>query len=56
MQNIDLMALDGRSLRVFLVVFEEMSVSKAAQRLDLTQSTVSHILDKLRNGLGDPLF
>jgi DNA-binding transcriptional LysR family regulator len=56
MKKIDFMALDGRSLRTFLVVFEEMSISNAANRLGVTQSAVSHLLDKLRLTLGDPLF
>lgn len=33
-----------------------MSISNAATRLDVTQSAVSHLLDKLRLTLGDPLF
>lgn len=56
MKNIDFLALDGRSLRTFLVVLEEMSISRAAARLGVTQSAVSHLLDKLRLTLGDPLF
>ncbi len=55
MKEIDFLALDGKSLRTFLVVLEELSVSKAAARLGVTQSAVSHILDKLRLALGDPL-
>lgn len=56
MKEIDFLALDGKSLRTFLVVLEELSVSKAAERLGVTQSAVSHTLDKLRLALGDPLF
>lgn len=56
MKEIDYLALDGRSLRTFLVVLEEISVSRAADRLGVTQSAVSHLLDKLRIALGDPLF
>jgi len=56
MKNIDFLSLDGRSLRTFLVVLEEQSVSRAAARLGVTQSAVSHLLDKLRLALGDPLF
>lgn len=56
MSKIDYSSLDGRALRTFLTVFEEMSVSKAAEQLGVTQSAVSHTLDKLRNALGDPLF
>jgi len=37
-------------------VLEEGSITKAAQRLGVTQSAVSHMLDKLRDLVGDPLF
>jgi len=56
MNNIDYLDLDGKSLRTFLTVLEEMSVSRAAERLGVTQSAVSHALDKLRTILDDPLF
>ncbi|MBD2858067.1 LysR family transcriptional regulator [Spongiibacter sp. KMU-158] len=56
MNKIDFLSLDGRSLRTFLMVLEERSISKAAARLGVTQSAVSHLLDKLRLTLGDPLF
>ena len=56
MKEIDFLSLDGRSLRTFLTVLEELSVTGAAARLGVTQSAVSHILDKLRLALGDPLF
>ncbi|MEM6640541.1 MAG: LysR family transcriptional regulator [Pseudomonadota bacterium] len=48
--------LDGQSLTVFLAVLEERSVSRAADRLALTQSAVSHTLARLRQVLDDPLF
>ena len=48
--------IDGRLLQVLLAVFEEQSVTRAAQRLDVTQSAVSHQLDKLRAIVGDALF
>jgi len=56
MKKIDLYDLDGHNLRTFLTVLEESSVSKAAERLDVSQSSVSHTLAKLRTVLGDPLF
>ena len=56
MKKIDFLSLDGRSLRTFLMVLDESSISKAAERLDVTQSAVSHTLDKLRIAFGDPLF
>lgn len=56
MRNFDIDRLDGQTIRTFLVVLEESSVSKAAERLGVTQSAVSHTLSKLRIILGDPLF
>lgn len=56
MKKIDYLSLDGHALLTFLTVLEEMSVSRAAERLDVTQSAVSHTLTKLRLALGDPLF
>ena len=56
MNKIDYLSLNGKGLKTFLVVLEESSISKAAERLGVTQSAVSHTLDKLRIALGDPLF
>lgn len=56
MKDFDFHRLDGQLLRTFLTVIEESSVSLAAKRLGVTQSTVSHSLNKLRTILGDPLF
>ncbi len=56
MNKIDFTDLDGKVLRVFLTILEESSVSKAADRLGVTQSAISHTLGKLRQVLGDPLF
>ena len=56
MQNIDLFRLDGHSLRVFVAVCETGSVSQTALQFDLSQSTISHTLEKLRATLNDPLF
>jgi DNA-binding transcriptional LysR family regulator len=56
MKDFDHLGLDGRSLRTFLTVLEEGSVSHAAARLGVSQSAVSHTLDKLRHALRDPLF
>jgi DNA-binding transcriptional LysR family regulator len=47
---------DLNLLRVFDLLYEEGSVTKAAMRLRLTQSAVSHSLARLREMLGDPLF
>jgi DNA-binding transcriptional ArsR family regulator len=48
--------LDGRLLQLLLAVVEERSVTRAAERLGVTQSAVSHLLDKLRAIVGDPLI
>lgn len=56
MSKIDYSALDGHILRLFLAVLEEGSVTAAAARLGVTQSAVSHGLDKLRAIVADPLF
>jgi DNA-binding transcriptional LysR family regulator len=48
--------LDGHLLQLLVAVHEEGSITRAAQRLGVTQSAVSHLLDKLRGIVGDPLF
>lgn len=48
--------LDGHALSLLLAVAETGSVTRAAERLGLTQSAVSHALDKLRAITGDALF
>lgn len=56
MSQFDHSDLDGKLLQLLLAVLEEQSVTRAAQRLGVTQSAVSHLLDKLRGIVGDPLF
>ncbi|PSJ45239.1 LysR family transcriptional regulator [Zobellella endophytica] len=48
--------LDLNLLRVFDVLMQCRNVTRAAERLNLSQSTVSHALARLRQALGDPLF
>jgi len=48
--------LDLNLLRVFDVLLEERSVTRAGARLGLTQSAVSHALNRLRYMLSDELF
>jgi len=48
--------LDGHLLQLLVAVHEEGSITRAAQRLGVTQSAVSHLMDKLRGIVGDPLF
>jgi DNA-binding transcriptional LysR family regulator len=47
---------DLNLLQVFDLLYEEGNVTKAAARLRLSQSAVSHALARLRVMLGDPLF
>ena len=47
---------DLNLLRVFDVLLEERNVTRAGARLGLTQSAVSHALNRLRYSLGDELF
>ena len=56
MSNSDHLRLDGYTLRTFITVLEETSVSKAALRLGVSQSAVSHTLDRLRLAFDDALF
>ncbi|MDE2377524.1 LysR family transcriptional regulator [Bradyrhizobium sp.] len=56
MSQFDHLDLDGHLLQLLLAVIEEGSITHAAQRLGVTQSAVSHLLDKLRGIVGDPLF
>ena len=56
MRNVDISQVNGRILRIFLAVYDLKSVSKAAHLLDISQSTVSHNIEKLRGILGEGLF
>ena len=56
MKKYDYLGLDGYTLRTFVTVLEETSVSKAALRLGVSQSAVSHTLDRLRLAFHDALF
>ena len=50
------MAFDLNLLRVAIAIDEEGSVSRAAQRLGVSQPATSAALARLRKALGDPLF
>lgn len=52
----DLRRLDLNLLHVLHVLLEERSVSRAAERLHLSQSATSHALARLRRHFNDPLL
>jgi len=56
MHEIDLHRLDLNLLVALHVLIEERSVSRAAERLHLSQSATSHALGRLRDYFGDPLL
>ena len=56
LNEIDLSRTDLNLLVLFEVVLEERHVGRAADRLALTPSAVSHGLGRLRRMLNDPLF
>jgi len=56
MKNVHFPNLDLNLLKVFEALLEEKSVTRAGERLGLTQSAVSHALNRLRVALDDELF
>jgi DNA-binding transcriptional LysR family regulator len=48
--------LDLNLLRIFDTLYDLRSVTRAAERMNLTQSAISHALGRLRRALDDPLF
>jgi DNA-binding transcriptional LysR family regulator len=48
--------LDLRHLRIFLAVYAMRNVTRAADAVGLSQSSVSVVLSQLREHYGDPLF
>src|ERR1700754_5216533 len=52
----DVHAVDLNLLKIFAAVHAEGSVSRAAERVGLTQPSVSHGLARLRTLFRDPLF
>src|SRR5918997_5109390 len=56
LNRIDLSRADLNLLVLFEVVLEERHVGRAAERLNLSPSAVSHGLGRLRRLLNDPLF
>ena len=56
MNKFDWSDLDVKLLRLLVTVVHTGSITRAAQQLGVTQSAVSHLLDKLRAITADPLF
>ena len=56
MKKIDHLDLDGHALKLLTLVVQLGSVTQAAHALGVTQSSVSHQIDRLRAITGDPLF
>lgn len=54
--NVSIQALNLNLLLVLDALCRERNVTRAAERLGLTQSAVSNALAQLRHTLGDPLF
>ncbi|MDE4133736.1 LysR family transcriptional regulator [Phaeobacter sp. QD34_3] len=52
----DPLSLDFSALRTLRLVHGYRSFSRAAETLDVNQSTVSYTVDRLRRAFGDPLF
>ncbi|MBN8511365.1 MAG: LysR family transcriptional regulator [Burkholderiales bacterium] len=48
--------LDLFTLECFDILMRERSVSRAAERMDMSQSSMSEVLARLRDRLGDPLL
>ena len=52
----NLRSIDLNLLLVFDTVYSERSISKAAEKLNLSQPTISNAVARLRDRLDDPLF
>jgi len=55
-KKINIMRFDLNLLRIFVSIFEERTLTSAAERLGLTQPALSHALRRLRDVAGDELF
>jgi DNA-binding transcriptional LysR family regulator len=56
MKKFDISKLDFHALQVLISVHQLGSISAAAQKFDMSQSSVSYIIERLRAAFDDPLF
>src|SRR5258706_15962144 len=56
MHYMNISSFDLNLLRVFDAMMAERNVTRAAQRVFLSQPAASHALARLRKEIGDPLF
>jgi DNA-binding transcriptional LysR family regulator len=56
MKNVHNASLDLNLIRIFDALIREQNVSKAADQLGMSQSSMSHALRRLREFFNDPLF
>ena len=56
MKSIDISSLSVSTLQALVAIQHWGSLSKAAERIEVTQSTLSHTLKRLRAAFGDELF
>ena len=56
MNDIDMSNLSVAALRALVTIHETGSLSRAAEKLGVTQSTLSHTLGRLRKAFNDALF
>ncbi|MGV3651124.1 MAG: LysR family transcriptional regulator [Devosia sp.] len=56
MKSVHISGLDVATLRALLAIHKRGSLSRAAEQLGVTQSTLSHTLKRLRAAFGDELF
>ncbi|MBD2484874.1 LysR family transcriptional regulator [Planktothrix sp. FACHB-1365] len=56
MQQIDIRQIDLNLLRILKVLLDESNVTRASEKLNLSQSATSHALNRLRKMFNDPLL
>ena len=56
MHQIDIKKIDLNLLIILKVLLDEHNVTKASQKLNLSQSATSHALNRLRKMFNDPLL